>query len=113
MSVTIPKFADDERIKQDIDEVGTTNTVILEKISRANEDASMEMQALFLNNVDTSVAVASLPAWFVQITTKYATALFWVKSTGTAQAVEQAVSVYQEAEKILEQRFQPVGSRVT
>ncbi len=113
MSVTIPKFADDDRIKQDIDETGTTNPVILEKISRANEDASMQMGDLFLNNVDTTVAVASLPDWFVQITTQYATALFWVKSTGTAQAVEQAEAVYAKAEQILIQRFQPTGSRAT
>lgn len=111
MAAVIPQFADNTRIQQDIDETGTANTVILEKITRANEDASMEMQALFLNNVDTTVPVASLPPWFVQITTKYATALFWVKSTGTAQAVEQAAQVYKEAEAILIQRFQPVRSR--
>lgn len=111
MAAVIPKFADDDRIKQDIDETGTANTVILEKISRANEDASMEMQTLFLNNVDTTVAVASLPPWFVDITTQYATALFWVKSTGTAQALEQAEAVLQRARNMLIERFQPVRSR--
>lgn len=109
MSVTIPNFADDDRIKEDIAEVGTVNAVILEKIKRANEDASMEMQALFLNNFDNT----NLPAWFVSITTEYATALFWVKSTGTAQATEQASAVYEKAQRILIQRFQPVESRFT
>lgn len=109
MSVIIPNYADDDRIKEDIAEVGTTNAVILEKIKRANEDASMEMGALFLNNFDPN----NLEDWFVSITTEYATALFWVKSNGTEAAVKQAEEVYKKAERILIQRFQPVGSRVT
>ena len=109
MSVTIPLYADDERIKEDIAEVGTTNSVNLQKIKRANEDASMAMGALFLNNFDPN----NLEDWFVAITTEYATALFWKKSTGTAQAVEQEKEVYEKALRILEQRFQPVQSRVT
>lgn len=113
MSAPIPLLADDDRIKEDIAEVGTTNAVILQKIKRANEDASMAMSDLFLNNVDITVPAASLPDWFVSITTEYATALFWVKSTGTAQATEQAEAVYAKAEKILIQRFQPVRSRNT
>lgn len=109
MSVTIPNYADDARIKEDVAEVGTTNAVILEKIKRANEDASMEMGALFLNNFDPD----NLEDWFVSITTEYATALFWVKSNGTEAAVDQAANIYKKAERILIQRFQPVGSRVT
>ena len=111
MSVTIPLLADDARIKEDIAEVGTTNAVILQKIKRANEDASMEMTALFLNNVDVTVAVTLLPDWFVSITTEYATSLFWVKSTGTDQAKLQSQAVYEKAQRILIQRFQPVESR--
>jgi len=111
MSVAIPLLADDDRIKEDIAEVGTTNSVILQKIKRANEDASMEMAALFLNNVDTTVAASQLPDWFVAITTEYATALFWKKSTGTDQAKLQAEGVYEKAQRILIQRFQPVESR--
>lgn len=109
MSVVIPNYADDDRIKEDIAEVGTTDAVILEKIKRANEDASMEMAALFENNFDPT----DLADWFVSITTKYATALFWVKSNGTDASIQQATDVYKTAEKILIQRFQPVGSRVT
>ncbi len=109
MAVVIPNYADDDRIKEDIAEVGTTNPVILEKIKRANEDASMEMGALFLNNFTP----ANLEDWFVSITTEYATSLFWVKSTGTDQATQQSKAVYEKAQKILIQRFQPVNSRVT
>jgi len=108
--MALPLDADSDLIKEDIAEVGTTNTVILEKIKRANEDATQEMRALFLNNVDFTVA--PLPDFYIQITTKYATALFWMKSNGTDQATNQAKAVYEEAQRILIQRFQPVGSRV-
>lgn len=108
--MVLPQDADSELIKEDIDEVATTNTVILEKIKRANEDATGQLRNLFLNNVDFA---GTLPDFYVQITTEFATALFWKKSTGTAQAVEQAKDVYAKAEKILIQRFQPVESRLT
>ncbi len=108
--MVLPLDADDDLIKEDIAEVGTTNTVILEKIKRANEDATQEMRALFLNNVDFE---ATLPDFYVQITSTYATALFWLKSTGTDQANVQVKEIYELAQRILIQRFQPVGSRVT
>ncbi|KKK53055.1 hypothetical protein LCGC14_3098610, partial [marine sediment metagenome] len=66
-------------------------------------------RALFLNNVDFA---ATLPDFYVQIVSQYATALFWVKSNGTDASLEQAKEVYAKAERILIQRFQPVGSRV-
>lgn len=108
--MVLPLDADDTLIKEDIAEVGTVNPVILEKIKRANEDATQEMRALFLNNVDVS---GTLPDFYISIVTKYAVALFWVKSNGTEAAIQQATDVYKLAEKILEQRFMPVGSRVT
>ena len=108
--MVLPQDADDDLIKEDIAEVGTTNTVILEKIKRANEDATGEFRSLYLNNVDFT---ATLPDFYVQIVSKYATALFWVKSNGTDASLNQAKEVYVEAERILIQRFQPVGSRVT
>lgn len=108
--MVLPLDADDALIKEDIAEVGTANAVILEKIKRANEDATQEMRALFLNNVDVT---ATLPDFYVSIVTKYAVSLFWVKSNGTEAAIQQATDVYKKAERILEQRFQPVGSRVT
>ena len=108
--MVLPQDADDDLIKEDIAEVGTTNTVILEKIKRANEDATGEFRSLYLNNVDFT---ATLPDFYVQIVSKYATSLFWVKSNGTDASLNQAKEVYAEAERILIQRFQPVGSRVT
>jgi len=106
--MVLPKFADEEKIKEDIAEVGTTNTVILEKVSRANEDASSEMEALFLNNFDPD----NPEDFFVQITTEYATSLFWLKSNGTDAALNQTKQVYAKAERILRQRFTPVETRV-
>ena len=107
--MALPQDADDELIKEDIAEVGTTNTIILEKIKRANEDATGQMRSLFLNNVDFT---ATLPDFYVQIVSQYATALFWNKSNGTEAAAKQVTDTYAEAQRILEQRFLPVGSRV-
>lgn len=108
--MALPQDADDDLIKEDIAEVGTTNTVILEKIKRANEDATGEMRSLFLNNVDFDTL--PLPDFYVQITSKYATALFWDKSNGTEASKKGVQDTYAEAQRILEQRFLPVGSRV-
>lgn len=107
--MALPQDADDELIKEDIAEVGTTNTIILEKIKRANEDATGQMRSLFLNNVDFE---DTLPDFYVQIVSQYATALFWNKSNGTEAAAKQVTDTYAEAKRILEQRFLPVGSRV-
>ena len=107
--MALPQDADDELIKEDIAEKGTTNTIILEKIKRANEDATGQMRSLFLNNVDFT---ATLPDFYVQIVSQYATALFWNKSNGTEAAAKQVTDTYAEAKRILEQRFLPVGSRV-
>lgn len=107
--MALPQDADDDLIKEDIAEVGTTNAVILQKIKRANEDATQEMRALFLNNVNFTIV--PLPDFYVQITSKYASALFWNKSNGTEAAAKQVTDTYAEAEKILGQRFFPVESR--
>ena len=109
MSVVLPTYADEDRIKQDINEVGTTDTVILNHITRANEDASSKMEALFLNNFDEN----NPEAFFVQITTELATAEYWVKTNGTQEALNQRDLVLKKAQDILIQRFQPVESRVT
>ena len=111
MSIAIPKVADENRIKQDINVENTTDPAILSKITRANEDASMEMAAIFLNNFDATSP--PLPDWLVQITTEYATAIFWKKTTGTAESITQANAVLEKANRILITRFQPVRSRVT
>ncbi len=69
------------------------------------------MRALFLNNVDFTAS--PLADFYVSIVTQYAVSLFWVKSNGTDASIQQAADVYKKAERILEQRFLPVGSRVT
>jgi len=108
--MALPLDGDPALILEDIAEVGTTNTVILEKVKRANEDATEEMRALFLNNVDFTAS--PLPDFYISIVSKYATALFWNKSNGTEAAATQVKDTYALAEKILIQRFLPVGSRV-
>ena len=105
--MVLPRDADNDLIEEDIAEFGTSNPVILEKIKRANEDATGQMRSLFLNNVD----LTNLPDFYVQITSEYATSLYWVKSTGTSQAIDQAKDVYKKAERMLAQRFFPVESR--
>jgi len=107
MATVLPKFADQARIKQDIAETGTTFQNVTDKIDRADEDASSQMEALFLNNFNSDEP----EPFFVQIVTEYATALFWVKANGTEASIAQAEQVYKKAERILEQRFLPVGSR--
>ena len=97
MSIAIPKFADEKRIKQDINEENTPDPAILSKISRENEDASMDMAAIFLNNFDVT---SPPPDWLVQITTEYATAIFWITSTGTAESISQAKTVMEKANRI-------------
>ena len=108
MSIAILKFADENRITQYINEENTTDPAILSKISRANEDASMEMAATFLNNVDFT---SQPPDWLVPITTEYVTAIFWIKSTRTAASISQAKTVLEKANRILIYRFQPLRSQ--
>jgi len=107
--MSLPQDADDALIRQDIAETDDDNDVISQKIDRANEDATGQFRDLFLNNVDFE---DTLPDFYIQIVTEYATSLFWVKSNGTQQSIDMAKGVYEKAEKILIQRFQPVGSRV-
>ena len=107
--MALPQDADDALIRQDIAEVDDNNDIISQKIDRANEDATGQFRDLFLNNVDFTT---TLPDFYIQIVTEYATSLFWVKSNGTQQSIDMAKGVYEKAEKILIQRFQPVGSRV-
>ena len=110
MSRTIPKFADENRRKQEINEGNTKERDSLSKMSRANEDASREMSAIDIKNYD---ATSPPPDWRVQITTEYATALFSIKYTGPAESISQANTVLEKANRILLDRFQPVRSRVS
>ncbi len=108
--MSLPQDAEDELIREDIAETADDNDIISQKIKRANEDATGQLRDLFLNNVNFSAS--TLPNFYIQIVTEYATALFWVKSNGTQQSIDMAKGVYEKAERILIQRFQPVGSRV-
>ena len=107
MAVVLPKFADEERAKEDIGITGTTNIVVLDLISRSNEDASSELESLFNGNVDTSVPVNDLPPWFVQLATELATSYYWIKESNTEAAKTQQEQVRVKAKLTLEKRFFP------
>ena len=106
--MTLATFADTDKVKQDIGEVGTTDTEILNLISRSNEDASEELETLFIGLVDTS---QTLPDYFVQLATELTTAYFWVKSNGTDEAKNQREEVRTKAKETLTKRFTPVSFR--
>lgn len=107
MAVVIDTFADEDRMKQDIDQVGTTNTEILNLITRSNEDASSRLEAIFLDNVDFN----DLPGWFVDLATRLAVKIYWDKSNGTPESSEKIEEIIEEAEQILIKRFFPVTFR--
>ena len=107
MAVTLPKFADEERVEKDIGEVNTTNTTVLALISRSNEDASSELESLFNGNIDTTVPVDNLPTWFIQLATELTTAYYWVKENSTEEAKTQREQVRTKAKQTLEKRFFP------
>lgn len=107
MVVTLPKFADEEKVKEDIEATGTTNTVQLDLISRSNEDASSELESLFFGLVDTSVPVDDLPTWFLQLAIELTTSYYWVKENGTDEAKDQREQVRNKAKLTLEKRFFP------
>ena len=111
MSIAIPKIADENRIKQDTNEENTTDPAIPSKNSRANQEASMEMAAIILNNSDATSPPP--PDWLAHITPEYATATVWIQSTGTAEPTSQANAVLATANRIQTDRFPPASSRVT
>ena len=107
MAVVLPKFADEELVKEDIGETGTTNTITLDLISRSDEDASSELESLFDGNVDTTVPATELPTWFIQLATELTTSYYWVKENGTEEAKTQREEVRKKAAITLEKRFFP------
>lgn len=110
MSVVLPQFGDDDRCKEDIDEVGTDNENILDLITRANENASSELENLFNGNIDFSVAVSELPTWFRQLAIELQTSYFWVMSNNTEEAKTHREEVRVKARSALEKRFKPAFS---
>jgi len=106
--MVLAKFADTDKVKEDINEVGTSDTEILALISRSDEDASEELESVFFRLVDTS---GTLPDFFVQLATELTTAYFWVKSNGTDEAKNQREEVRTKAKETLIKRFTPVEFR--
>lgn len=106
--MVLAKFADQDKVKEDINEVGTTDTEILDLINRSDEDASEELESVFISVVDTS---QTLPDFFVQLATELTTAYFWVKSNGTTDAKNQREEVRAKAKETLIKRFTPVSFR--
>jgi len=109
MAVVIDTYGDEDRIKQDINQVGTTDTEILNLITRSNEDASSRLNGIFLGNVDFN-DLDSVP-WFVDLTTRLAVKIYWDKSNGTPESSEKIKEVVEEAHKALIKRFFPVTFR--
>ncbi len=109
MSIVIDTFADEDRMKQDIDQVGTADTEILNLITRSNEDSSSRLEAIFLGNVDFN-DLDSVP-WFVDLATRLAVKIYWDKSNGTPESSEKIKEIIEEAKQILIKRFTPVTFR--
>jgi len=103
----IPLFADETRMFKDIGKAsGNTNRDNL--VRRANEDASMQLQAIFLNLVDFTVVQTDVTLnWFVDLATQFAIAIFWKKSNGTEDQKQAVKDVTAEAERIKIMRFFP------
>lgn len=107
MAVVIDTYADEDRMKEDVNQVGTTDTEILNLITRSNEDASSRLNAIFLDNVDFN----DLPGWFVDLATRLAVKIYWDKSNGTPESSEKIKEIVEESKQILIKRFFPVTFR--
>ena len=109
MAVVIPKFADQDRVFQDIGKTAGENTNRDNLVDRADEDASSQLQAIFLNLIDFN----DLPSnpWFVDIATKLTTAIFWSKSNGTPEQLQAVKDIINEANNIKKDRFHPAEYR--
>jgi len=108
MAVVISKYADEDRMKQDIDQVGTTDTEILNLITRANEDASSRLNGIFGDNI---VDYNNLEGWFVDLVTRLAVKIYWDKSNGTPESSEKIKEILEEAKQALFKRYYPTVVR--
>lgn len=105
---TIPLFADSSRIYEDIGKVSGDNTNRDALVLRANEDASIELEAIFLNLVDfTVVETDNALNWFVDLAIDLAVAIFWKKSNGTDDQKQDVKDVITRANTIKMDRFFP------
>ena len=104
----IPLFADQSRVFEDIGKASGDNANRDNLVLRSNEDASMQLQAIFLNLVDfTLVETDDSLAWFVDLATELTTAIFWKKSNGTDDQKQAVKDVIVRANKIKDERFIP------
>jgi len=109
MAVVIDTFADEDRMKQDVNQVGTIDSEILNLITRSNEDASSRLEAIFLGNVDFNDLDAA--PWFVDLVTRLAVKIYWDKSNGTPESSEKIKEIVEESKQVLIKRFFPVVFR--
>lgn len=109
MSLILPKYGDDTRCLQDIDEVGTTDQNILDLVTRSNEDASLELESIFNGLIPFHLieTAEELEPWFRQLAIELQVSYFWVKSNNTPEAKTQREEVREKADKILIKRFAP------
>jgi len=103
----VPKFADEAQVFKDIDKTAEENQSVDDLVERSNEDASSNLETIFLNNVDFN----NLEGWFIDLATRYTTATYWWKSNGTNEQKEKMEQVKEEAVKINHDRFYPVEFR--
>jgi len=105
---TIPLFADSDRMYKDIGKVSGSNTNRDDLVLRANEDASIELQAIFLNLVDFDlVETDDTLNWFVDLATELAVAIFWKKSNGTEDQKQAVKDMIVRSNTIKMDRFFP------
>lgn len=108
-TTTIPKFADTDRVFRDVGKIRESNTNRDNLIVRADEDASSELQAIFLNLVDFD-DLPSVP-WFTDLATKLTTAMFWAKSNASPEQLQTVKDLLSTAKNIREIRFHPTEYR--
>jgi len=110
MALVLPLYGDDTRTLQDIDEVGTSDTNILNLVTRSNENASSELETLFEGNIDFTVQVSELPTWFRELAIELQTSYFWVMSNNTEEAKTHREEVREKARMSLVKKFKPALS---
>jgi len=106
-TVTISKFADTDRVYKDMGKTRGSNDNRDNLVVRSDEDASSELQAVFLNLVDFD----DLPSWFIDLSTKLTTAIFWAKSNGSSEQLQAVKDIISDSKQIREARFHPTEYR--
>jgi len=105
LTVTLVKFADTDRVYEDIGKTRGSNVNRDNLVLRADEDASSQLQAIFLNLIDFDDLDAN--PWFTDLATQLTTAIFWKKSNGTDEQKQAVKDVLASSEKIKVDRFFP------